>query len=323
MAASLQRLLGDGAELLLVAGASAVVDRADVAPAGIVALGGAILHFGMPVDPGNLICLGRIGEVAALVLPGCARSPRLNGIDLVLSRLFAGLPVSGDTIAGFGVGGLIKHSDWRPERRGDSGLTQRTRAGGVACLVLAAGQSRRMGRNKLLITDASGRAMVARTVDQMLASGVRPVHVVLGHQAARVREALAGRGVRFVEASDHAHGLSASLRAGLASLPEETPAVLVCLGDMPLVGASVIDRILAAYDPDEGRSVVVPTAAGVRGNPVLWDRRHIPALLSLAGDHGARRLFGALEDELVEVETGDDAVLRDFDTPESLAGLPA
>ena len=74
-------------------GASAVVDRRDVGPAGIVRAGGEILHFGMPVDPGNLICLGRIGTRPALVLPGCARSPKLNGIDFVLTRLFAGLPV--------------------------------------------------------------------------------------------------------------------------------------------------------------------------------------------------------------------------------------
>ena len=87
IAAALRSLVEDGADLLLVAGASAVVDRRDVGPAGIVAAGGEILHFGMPVDPGNLICLGRIGDLPALVLPGCARSPKPNGIDLVLHRL--------------------------------------------------------------------------------------------------------------------------------------------------------------------------------------------------------------------------------------------
>ena len=91
---ALEGLLGDGAELLLVVGASAVLDRRDVGPQGIVRAGGEILHFGMPVDPGNLICLGRIGDRPALVLPGCARSPKLNGIDWVLHRLFAGLKVT-------------------------------------------------------------------------------------------------------------------------------------------------------------------------------------------------------------------------------------
>ncbi len=114
IAAALGRLVGAGAELLLVAGASAVVDRRDVAPAGIVEAGGEILHFGMPVDPGNLLCLGRVGRLPALVLPGCARSPRLNGIDWVLRRLFAGLPVDGAWIARTGVGGLLKDTGHRP-----------------------------------------------------------------------------------------------------------------------------------------------------------------------------------------------------------------
>ena len=98
IARALEALIaGSGADLLLVVGASAVVDRRDVGPAGIVRAGGEILHFGMPVDPGNLICLGRIGTRPALVLPGCARSPTLNGIDFVLTRLFAGLPVTRPT----------------------------------------------------------------------------------------------------------------------------------------------------------------------------------------------------------------------------------
>ena len=91
MAKALDKLMADGADLLLVIGASAVVDRRDVGPAGIVRAGVEILHFGMPVDPGNLICLGRLHDKPALVLPGCARSPVLNGIDFVLSRLFAGI----------------------------------------------------------------------------------------------------------------------------------------------------------------------------------------------------------------------------------------
>jgi len=114
IAAALGRLAGAGAELLLVAGASAVVDRRDVAPSGIVEAGGRILHFGMPVDPGNLLCLGRVGRLPALVLPGCARSPRLNGNDWVLRRLFAGLPVDGAWIARTGVGGLLKDTGHRP-----------------------------------------------------------------------------------------------------------------------------------------------------------------------------------------------------------------
>ncbi len=319
IAAALRSLLEDGADLLLIAGASAVVDRRDVGPAGIVAAGGDILHFGMPVDPGNLICLGRIGDVPALVLPGCARSPKLNGIDLVLHRLAAGLPVTGATVAQMGVGGLLKDVAARPLPRAQA--TKGAPGRKVAAIVLAAGQSSRMApRHKLLVVDDSGRTMVSRSVDAVLGSRARPVIVVTGHRGKEVQEALAGRPVRFVEAPNHAAGLSASLRAGLASLPEWASAALVVLGDMPLVTAASIDRLLETYDPDEGRSIVAPSYGGQLGNPVLWDRRFFPEMMALEGDVGARSLLRRHAEAVTEIVL-DDTVLRDFDTVESLTGL--
>jgi molybdenum cofactor cytidylyltransferase len=319
IAAALRSLLEDGADLLLIAGASAVVDRRDVGPAGIVAAGGEILHFGMPVDPGNLICLGRIGAVPALVLPGCARSPKPNGIDLVLHRLAAGLPVTGATVARMGVGGLLKDVTARPLPRAQA--TRHAPGRSVAAVVLAAGQSSRMApRHKLLVTDGAGRTMVARVVDAALASRARPVLVVTGHRAAEIKAALAGRPVQFVTAADHAVGLSASLRAGLGAVPASAAAALVLLGDMPLVTSASIDRLVESYDPDEGRSIVIPTHDGQWGNPVLWDRRYFPAMMALSGDGGARPLLKQNADAVAEIAL-DDTVLRDFDTEESLAGL--
>ncbi len=320
IAAALHSLMEDGADLLLVAGASAVVDRRDVGPAGIVAAGGHILHFGMPVDPGNLICLGQIGDVPALVLPGCARSPKPNGIDLVLHRLAAGLPVTGATIARMGVGGLLKDVTARPLPRARA--TAIATPHGVAAVVLAAGRSSRMApRHKLLIEDASGRAMVARVVDGVLASRARPILVVTGHRAAEVQAALAGRPVTFVPAADYAAGLSASLRAGLAAVPPSTAAALVVLGDMPLVTPATIDRLVDSYDPEEGRTIVAPRYDGQLGNPVLWDRRYFPAMMALNGDTGARALLRQHGEAIAEIDV-DDTVLRDFDTVESLLDLP-
>jgi molybdenum cofactor cytidylyltransferase len=144
---------------------------------------------------------------------------------------------------------------------------------------------------------------------------------VTGHREAEIRAALAGRDVRFVHAERHADGLAESLKAGLAALPEDAAASLVCLGDMPLVDGPAIDRIIAAYDPDEGRSIVVPTHDGAYGNPVLWDRRYIPEMMTLAGDAGARSLLKRHLDAVAEVAMQDDGVLRDFDTPESLESI--
>jgi len=325
---ALDGLVGAGAELLLIIGASAVVDRRDVGPAGIVRAGGEILHFGMPVDPGNLICLGRIGDRPALVLPGCARSPSLNGIDFVLSRLFAGIGVTPRDIMRMGVGGLLKEMETRPLPRENAPATPRSGAAprispNIAAVVLGAGRSRRMApHNKLLVADKSGRSMIARVVDNVLSSNARPVLVVTGHQAEQIEQALGGRPVRYVHAHDYAEGLAASLKAGIAAVPAECAAALVCLGDMPLVTGRMIDRLLSMYDPQEGRLIVLPTFRGKQGNPMLWDRRFFAEILKLAGDSGARSLVGKHTEFVAEVEMADDAVLRDFDTMESLATLP-
>ncbi|MFH6782359.1 MULTISPECIES: molybdopterin-binding protein [Methylobacterium] len=113
----------DGAELAVVFGASAIADRRDVIPAGIEAAGGRVDHLGMPVDPGNLLLLGRLGQESSnptpvIGAPGCARSPKENGFDWVLQRLLAGLPVTRDDIVGFGVGGLLMEIVSRPQPRG-------------------------------------------------------------------------------------------------------------------------------------------------------------------------------------------------------------
>lgn len=330
IAAALKALVAQGAQILLVAGASAVVDRRDVGPAGIIAAGGKILHFGMPVDPGNLICLGQISALPALVLPGCARSPKLNGIDWVLSRLFAGLPVDGRILAGMGVGGLLKDVSARPMPRGKVNKVSADPApvptppfgDPVAAVILAAGSSSRMApQHKLLLQDRSGTAMVARVVDHVLASTARPVIVVVGHRADDVRAALAGCPVQFVYASAYADGLSASLRTGINAVPKTARAALVCLGDMPLVTGPMLQRLIDAYDPDEGRSVIVPTYQGKLGNPVLWDRRFFADIARLTGDMGARSLLERHAEHVAPLELTSDAVLRDFDTVESLAGL--
>jgi molybdenum cofactor cytidylyltransferase len=334
IAKSLTSLLSQGAELVMVAGASAVVDRRDVGPMGIARAGGEIRHFGMPVDPGNLICVGRIGDVPALVLPGCAGSPRPNGIDFVLQRLYAGLDVGPADVMHMGVGGLLKDTEARPLPRAKAtevpapgrpspAPAAAPRRPPIAAIVLAAGLSSRMApQNKLLLPDRGGKPMVARVVDNALSSAARPVLVVLGHQAEGVRDALGGRPLTYVRAAEYAAGLSASLKAGIAALPADVAAAIVCLGDMPLVVGRILDRLIDTWDPDEGRLIVVPTHHGKQGNPILWDRRFFPEILALDGDVGARFLLARHAEAIAEVDIDSDAVLRDFDTVESLAGLP-
>ncbi len=310
-----------GAGLILVAGASAIVDRRDILPAGIEQAGGTVEHFGMPVDPGNLLLLARMGETPVLGLPGCARSPKLNGFDWVLQRLAAGIPVSRRDVMAMGAGGLLAEIPTRPQPRAEDGTPAAPRAPRIAALVLAAGRSTRMGTANKMLAPIDGQPMVARVVHAVLASKARPVIVVTGHEPDAVRGALADRGVTFVHNPDHAQGLATSLRTGIDALPKEADGVLVCLADMPLVSSQVVDRLIAGFNPVEGRAICVPTAGGKRGNPILWSRRFFAEMRAATGDVGARGLLAAHADQVVEVETGDDGILVDVDTPEALAAL--
>lgn len=298
------------AAIILVAGASATADRRDVVPAAIEAAGGRIERLGMPVDPGNLLCLGFLDDRPVLGLPGCARSPKRNGVDLVLERLLARLPVDSAAIARMGVGGVLAEVD-RPEPR----TPQRVDSGPVGAILLAAGRSTRMGEINKLLADLGGRPVVARTLDAIEAAGL-PALVVLGNMAAEVRAAL-GERARFVEAPDFAEGLSRSLRAGIAAAPANWRAAVIALGDMPEVPASVLTAMIAAFR--EPHDIVVPVWRGKRGNPVLWPRAHFARLTALSGDVGGKALLAEFADHIVEVEVDTDAVLTDIDTPDALA----
>jgi molybdenum cofactor cytidylyltransferase len=312
------RELSTECDIVLVLGSSAIVDRRDVVPAAVELIGGTVEHLGMPVDPGHLTLFARIGAARVLGLPGSARSPRPHGFDKVLRRLAAGIEVTPADIARMGVGGLLKDIPGRPAPRA-SAPESPPRPPRVAALVLAAGQSRRMGPVNKLLAEVDGRPMVAHAVDAALASKAQPVVVVTGHEPERVRAALAGRNVTFAHNALYAEGLSGSLRAGLDALPADIDGVVICLGDMPSVAASHIDRLIAAFDPAGGRTICVPTFNGKRGNPVLWARRYFAEMREVAGDVGARHLIGAHADEISEVAMADTSVLEDLDTPDALA----
>jgi molybdenum cofactor cytidylyltransferase len=194
----------------------------------------------------------------------------------------------------------------------------------VAAVILAAGLSRRMApRNKLLVCDGSGCPMILRTARAVLASRAFDVSVVTGHQAAEIERVFAahldgGRAPRFVHAPGYRLGLSESLKAGIEALPAHADACLVCLGDMPLMSAPLLNTLMGAYAPGE-RRIVVPTCGGRRGNPVIWDRFYFPEILALTGDEGARQVLKRHQDHIIFIETNDEAVLLDFDTPDTLS----
>jgi molybdenum cofactor cytidylyltransferase len=320
LAKALDEVLKAGAELIVVFGASAIADTRDVIPAAVEEVGGRIEHFGMPVDPGNLLLVAEANGRPVLGAPGCARSPKENGFDWILMRLLAGLPIKRSDITGLGVGGLLMEIVTRPQPRAEAKPEAGRR---IAGLLLAAGRSTRMGGPNKLLEEINGKPLVRIATEHVLASRARPVIVVIGHQKERVERALAGLPVTFVHNPDFAEGLSTSLKAGIAAVPTEADGAVVCLGDMPQVSASLIDKLIAAFDPERGALVAIPTLGGKRGNPVLWSRRFFSDLMAVEGDVGARHLIGGYGEAVVEVPVEDAAALTDVDTPAALTAVRA
>jgi molybdenum cofactor cytidylyltransferase len=301
-------------DMVVLFGASAMSDPGDVIPAAIRIAGGEVIRAGMPVDPGNLIVVGRYAGKPVLGAPGCARSPKENGFDWVLDRLIAGIDVSGTDIAGLGVGGLLMEIPTRPQPREAAARPPALR---VDAVVLAAGRSSRMGGPNKLMALFGDRPLVRRTAETARASRAGEVVVVTGHQAERVSSALLGLPVRLTHNSDYASGLAGSLRAGIRALSAETDGVLIMLGDMPGVTAADLDRLIAAFVKAGGNSIVRATHAGKRGNPVILPKAVFPEVIKLEGDTGARHIVESEGNPVIDVEIGAGASV-DVDTPEAM-----
>lgn len=325
IANAIAELKAAGCAPIFVFGASATVDRHDVVPAGLTRAGGEVLHFGMPVDPGNLLMLGRHNDVDVIGVPGCARSPKLNGFDWVLQRLCAGVPIARRDIMRMGRGGLLKEIPSRPMLReggprvdGENMTTAAPRRPKVAALILAAGLSSRFGDGHKLLADLDGKPVLRHVVEHVQASSASPVLLVTGHRADEVRAA-AGAGLKVIHNPSYAEGLASSLRAGLSALPQGLDGVIVCLGDMPDVSPATFEALIAAFNPVEGRAICLPAIGGKRGNPTLWGLQFLSDLMRLEGDNGARSLFGSHAEWICEVPVDDPGILHDYDTPAALA----
>lgn len=193
----------------------------------------------------------------------------------------------------------------------------------VSGIILAAGRSARLGRPKQLL-DLGGKPVLVHVLDGARASGLHEVILVLGHEAERVRSALAAHleRVKVLVNPDHAAGQSTSMRAGLAALDSAADAAIFLLGDQPEVGSDVILALVAAFRAS-GPPIVMPSYSGQPGNPVLIARPLFPALEAVTGDRGARDVIHAHRAEVELVPFPDRASPRDIDTEEDYAALLA
>lgn len=185
--------------------------------------------------------------------------------------------------------------------------------GAVSAVLLAAGSSRRMGRNKLLL-EVAGETVVRRAARAALESGVDEVLVVLGHEAEAVAAELGSLACVPVVNPDHLRGQGTSLRFGLGRIREDAAAVIVLLADMPFVTAEMIGAVLARYR-ETGAPLVVSRYGDVQAPPTLYDRRLFAELAGIPDEHCGRRVVRRHESEAARLDW-PEAALRDLDVVE-------
>jgi len=191
----------------------------------------------------------------------------------------------------------------------------------IVGVVLAAGQSRRMGHANKLTMLVDGTPMVARVVDTLQRSDLERVLVVTGHEPEEIRNALSGREVELVHNPDFEEGMGTSVRVGVTALGDDVDGVLIALADMPSVTSDVIDRLIGAFSPGGEVSIYIPMYGEKRGNPVLWDAQWFPELRKLAGDVGGKVLFHRHPTAIRYVDVKSPSVNLDVDTPDALDEL--
>jgi molybdenum cofactor cytidylyltransferase len=314
VAHAIKSLIAEGAGLVVVFGASAVVDPHDVIPEGIRRSGGKVTQVGMPVDPGNLLVLGKLGTVPVIGAPGCARSPKENGFDWVLDRTLCGIDIKPIDFAGMGVGGLLMEIETRPRPRDTISAKRLPK---LDAILLAAGSSSRMGGSHKLRALFDGEPLLRRSARVLSAVGARSVTVVLGHDADRMAALLPEYEGKIIVNPDHAEGLASSLRAGIASLPNDSDGALVHLADMPGVTPDALQDMSTAFTRSGGQAIVRATHGGKRGNPVILPRSVYSQVARLTGDTGARAIVEGFAGQVIDVEIGEAASL-DVDTPEAV-----
>ena len=184
----------------------------------------------------------------------------------------------------------------------------------TTAIVLAAGESRRMGQNKLLLP-WRGRTVIESIVTTLHECQLSEVIVVLGHQADRVRVALEDQAVRFALNEKFSDGMLLSVQCGVRAASANTQAFLICLGDQPALSVRLIAPLLQTFAKNKG-TIIVPSYRGTRGHPLLVASKYRDEILKLDTSIGLRQLRQRHANEVFVIEIPDDAVLQDLDYPE-------
>jgi len=186
----------------------------------------------------------------------------------------------------------------------------------ITAIVLAAGESRRMGERNKMELKINGQALIRQTVSTILESNVRDIIVVTGYQAEVVRNLLVGLPVAKVHNDDYQQGQMSSVHKGLSKIEKSCDGVMVCLGDQPLLSSEDIDHLISAYDQRPYGSILVPTYNDRRGNPIILSYEHRNQILNGESNLGCRKLIEKNPELVYAFEMDNDHVITDIDSPD-------
>jgi molybdenum cofactor cytidylyltransferase len=186
----------------------------------------------------------------------------------------------------------------------------------ISAILLAAGESRRMGRPKQLL-EWQGKALLQHVLENLIDSCADEIILVLGHEAEQIRKSLPEFQIKIVINPNYEKGMASSLRQGLLAMDPGSEAFLVLLADQPGIGPEIINRVIRDFQrADPKRGICRPVYRGSPGHPVLIGVQYRQEALQLQGDVGAREVLLNHPSDILEIEVDRDAVLMDMDTPE-------
>lgn len=191
----------------------------------------------------------------------------------------------------------------------------------ISATIMAAGKSSRMaGKNKLLLD--YGKSSIIRLVcETVIASRFDPVLIVTGFENEKIEEELSGLEIKLVYNPDWENGMATSINSGIAAIPEEINGNLIALGDMPLVGSYVLEKLSSAFDSNAGKRIIYPLYNNKQGNPVIFPQKYFAEILSSTGDRGCKKILKRYPENAIGIQVDSQEVVLDCDTPEDYLKL--
>ena len=185
----------------------------------------------------------------------------------------------------------------------------------ISAILLAAGQSKRMGDENKLVKNFQGIPLIKHSVRNILASFIGELIIVLGHQKEIIEKLIdKNKKIKFVFNQDFESGMATSIKTGLNHLSEKTEAFFICLGDMPMVNKDIFNLLIKSKN---NREIIVPTYKNKQGNPILFSKSMKKKIMTIEGDAGAKKILEIHKDKLLNVEINDQGITKDFNTKDN------